>query len=373
MIRVVVVDDSVVVRRMLSDMLNGDSRISVVATAPNGAIALQKLTQVNPDLVLLDVDMPDMDGIETVQRLRETFPRLPVIMCSSLTARGADATLRAIAAGATDYVTKPTAAVTQVDRLESFKTQLLEKVLALGHASLLPGALRPPRLPSMPTLAPVVRLGREPIEALCIGCSTGGPNALTELLREIPADLAVPIFIVQHMPPLFTKMLAERLSASSGLRVIEAEHGASVEPGSVYVAPGDNHMMLGRDGVRVVTLLNREPPENSCRPAVDVLFRSAARLYGGGALACVLTGMGQDGTRGARDIVEAGGTVIVQSAETCVVASMPGSVVAARLADKVLPLNELALEIVTRVRKSFGERPRLTDLPKREAQNVRNG
>ncbi len=367
MIRVLVVDDSVVVRRMLTDVLNGDSRITVVATAPNGAIALQKLTQVNPDLVLLDVEMPDMDGIETVQRLRETFPRLPVIMCSSLTERGADVTLRALAAGATDYVTKPTAAVTQADRLDSFKAQLVEKVLALGHASLLPGAPPPPRLPSMPTLAPVVRLGREPIAALCIGCSTGGPNALTEIFRSIPADLPVPILIVQHMPPLFTKMLAERLSASSGVRVVEAEHGASVEPGSVYIAPGDHHMVLGRDGVRVVTLLNREPPENSCRPAVDVLFRSAARFYGGGVLGCVLTGMGQDGARGARDIVEAGGAVIVQSADTCVVPSMPGAVVAAGLADKVLPLSQLAHELVSRVRKSVAERPRVTELPRREA------
>jgi two-component system chemotaxis response regulator CheB len=366
MIRVLVVDDSVVVRRMISDVLNADTRITVVATAPNGAIALQKLTQVNPDLVLLDVEMPDMDGIETVARLRETFPRLPVIMCSSLTERGADVTLRALAAGATDYVTKPTAAVTQADRLDSFKSQLIEKVVALGHASLLPAPPLLSRLPASPSLAPVVRLGKEPISALCVGCSTGGPNALGELFRGLPSDLPVPIFIVQHMPPLFTRMLAERLAAASGVSVVEAEHGATVEPGRAYIAPGDNHLLVGRDGARVVTLLNKEPPENSCRPAVDVLFRSVARLYGAGVLACVMTGMGHDGARGSRNIVDAGGNVIVQSAETCVVPSMPGAVVAAGLADKVLPLSQLASELVARVRRA-SEHARFAELPRREA------
>jgi two-component system chemotaxis response regulator CheB len=168
------------------------------------------------------------------------------------------------------------------------------------------------------------------------------------------------------MPPLFTKLLAERLAASSGVNVVEAEHGGSVEPGHVYIAPGDHHMTVARDGVRVVTQLNREPPENSCRPAVDVLFRAAASFYGPGVLGCVLTGMGQDGARGARNIVEAGGAVLVQSAETCVVPSMPGAVVAAGLADKVLPLDQLAGELVWRARR-HEQRPRVTELPRREA------
>lgn len=365
MTRVLVVDDSVVVRRMLSDVLASEPRISVVGTAASGTIALQKLTQVNPDVVILDVEMPDMDGIETVRRLRETHVRLPVIMCSSLTARGADVTLRALAAGATDYVTKPTASVTQADRLASFNSELLAKVLALGGLTERQSVIVAAR--ATPAFAPVARLVREPVCALGIGCSTGGPNALTELFRRIPADLPVPIFIVQHMPPLFTKMLAEHLTASSGVSVVEAEHAGLVEPGHVYVAPGDHHLTVGRQGARVVTLLSREPAENSCRPAVDVLFRSLAQLYGGGVLACVLTGMGRDGARGARNIVEAGGAVLAQSAETCVVPSMPGAVVESGLADRVLPLDELADELVRRVRSSANTRPLLSVVQRREA------
>jgi two-component system, chemotaxis family, protein-glutamate methylesterase/glutaminase len=359
MIRVLIVDDSVVVRRMLSDALSGDSRISVVGTAPNGTIALQKLGQVSPDVVILDVEMPDMDGIETVRRLRVDYPRLPVIMCSSLTERGAEVTLRALAAGATDYVTKPTASVAQQDGLASFKAELLASVLVLGPRQANPPAERPTH---RPTESSVVSLLRSPtrgqIGAIGIGCSTGGPNALATLFTRLPTNLPVPIFIVQHMPPLFTRMLADSLTASSGISVHEAVDGGLAEAGHAYVAPGDFHMLVARDGVKLVTQLNQAPPENSCRPAVDVLFRSLASTFGSGVLACVLTGMGRDGTRGADDIVRAGGAMLVQNSESCVVPSMPDGVANAGLAEMALPLEQLGDELVLRARKSTGAEQR---------------
>lgn len=352
MIRVLIVDDSVVVRRMLSDALSSDPRISVVGTAPNGTIALQKLGQLSPDVMILDVEMPDMDGIETVTRLRVDYPKLPVIMCSSLTERGAEVTLRALAAGATDYVTKPSAAMSQQDGLSAFKSELLSSVLVLGQAR----ASLPVQMSSSPPLPGLVAIRPKPtgerICALGIGCSTGGPNALAKLFARFPPDLPIPIFIVQHMPPLFTRLLADSLTASSGVAVHEAEHGMVVEPGHAYIAPGDYHLLLGREGVKLVTQLNQAPPENSCRPAVDVLFRSLASTYGGGVLACVLTGMGRDGAHGAGDIVAAGGAVLVQSSETCVVPSMPDAVASAGLAELALPLERLADELVARVLRS---------------------
>jgi two-component system chemotaxis response regulator CheB len=359
MIRVLIVDDSVVVRRMLSDALTGDPRIAVVGTAPNGTIALQKLGQLSPDVVILDVEMPDMDGIETVRRLRVDYPKLPVIMCSSLTERGAEVTLRALAAGATDYVTKPTASVAQQDGLSAFKSELLASVLVLGESKAGTSVRQSTRAPVEASISSRLRTPtRGPIAAIGIGCSTGGPNALAKLFTRIPPDLPVPIFIVQHMPPLFTRMLADSLTASSGVSVREAVHGGVVLPGHAYIAPGDFHMVLGRDGLSLVTVLQQAPPENSCRPAVDVLFRSLAGVFGSGVLACVLTGMGRDGTRGAGDIVAAGGAVLVQSAESCVVPSMPEGVASAGLAEMALPLTELGDELVARVRRARSAAPR---------------
>jgi len=345
-IRVLLVDDSVVVRKVLADALSGDPDVEVIGTAANGSIALQKIPQVNPDVVILDVEMPDMDGLETVKRIRAGWPRLPVIMCSSLTERGADTTLRALANGASDYVAKPSRLNgSQGDGLSGFKAELMAKVKALGASC----TSLPPARPVAPVARPL--RGREAVSALAIGCSTGGPNALTILFEGIPRDLPVPIFIVQHMPPLFTKLLADRLAASSGLTVTEARAGDLVELGCVYVAPGDFHMTVARDGARLRIALNQDTPENSCRPAVDVLFRSVAKIYGAGVLATVLTGMGHDGARGARAIVDAGGSLIVQDAASCVVPSMPGAVVAAGLASGVFPLDRLAQELVLRVRR----------------------
>ena len=348
-IRVLVVDDSVVVRKVLTDCISADPMLEVVGTASNGSIALQKIPQVNPDIVILDVEMPEMDGLEAVKRLRATWTRLPVIMCSSLTERGAETTLRALANGATDYVAKPSRLnAAQLDSLGAFKAELLEKIKALGGTNVPDASMVAPKHPSTPRL----RTSRPAVTALALGCSTGGPNALATLFKDIPRDLPVPIFIVQHMPPLFTKMLADRLASSTGIKVVEAQERELVEPGCVYVAPGDFHMTIVRDGVRTRVALNQDMPENSCRPAVDVMFRSVAKFYGPGVLAAVMTGMGQDGTRGARAVVEAGGTVLVQDAASCVVPSMPGAVAAAGLADGAYPIDRLAHELVSRIRRT---------------------
>ncbi len=367
MIKVLVVDDSVVVRRLLSDALGSDPRISVVGSAANGSIALQKIEQLGPEVVILDVEMPDMDGIETVAQIRKRRPELPVIMCSALTEQGAVVTLRALSAGATDYVTKPSAQVVQQDRMSSFKGELIAKVVALGErrsATIFPIAERVP--PAEQKSRP--RGGFEPVAALAIGCSTGGPNALATLFEGIPQNLPVPIFIVQHMPPLFTKILADRLASSSGVRVLEARHGEEIEPGTVYIAPGNYHMTIGPDAkrARLLTLLNQDAPENSCRPAVDVTFRSLASTYRAGVLGCVLTGMGHDGAIGARAIVEAGGAMVVQSPETCVVSSMPRSVIEAGFAETVLPLAQIAEELVRRAQRSPSLRAPARALSQRE-------
>jgi two-component system chemotaxis response regulator CheB len=350
-LRVLVVDDSVVARRIITDVLQSAPDIEVAGAAASGSIALQKIGMLVPDVVTLDVDMPGMDGIETVTRIRETWPNLPVIMCSTLTERGADVTLRALTAGASDYVAKPSS-LSGGSGIDAFGTELLAKIRGFGTARM---GVRPSLVPAKaatPSLAPraeAVRARREPVLCIAIGSSTGGPNALTTLFGSLPRDLAVPVLIAQHMPPMFTRLLAERLTASTGFRVDEAVHGDLVEPGRAYVAPGNYHMTVERERTRVRIVLNQEPQENSCRPAVDVLFRSVARLYGAGTLAAVLTGMGYDGTRGAQAIVEAGGEMLVQDAASCVVPSMPSSVAAAIKVDGVYPIDRMGMELAGRV------------------------
>ncbi len=343
--RVLIVDDSVVARRFLTDAVCSDPTLEVVGTAATGAIALQKIPQLSPEIVLLDVEMPDMDGLETVERIRTSWPKVAVIMCSSLTVRGADTTLRALAAGASDCIAKPDS---QSDQ-NVFRAELCGKIGALGRRIEAP-------LPAIVRPAPIVPRVKKPqhVCALAIGCSTGGPNALATVFAALPRELGIPTFIVQHMPPLFTKLLADRLAASTGISVVEATHGERVEPNRTYIAPGDHHMTVTRD-LRIS--LDKDVHENSCRPAVDPLFRSVARVYGDNALGVVMTGMGQDGMRGARVLVEAGGVVIVQDAATSVVPSMPGAVANEGLADGVYPLERIALEIVARVRrKENGDR-----------------
>ena len=352
-IRVLVVDDAVVVRRMVTDVIAADPSLEVAGTAANGRIALAKIPQVNPDVVTLDVEMPEMDGLQTLAAIRKQYPTLPVIMFSTLTARGAGTTIDALTLGANDYVTKPANVGSVTEALQCLRDQLIPKLkLWCSRATrsetvpLRPGT-------SFTYLAQPRKDGAQapPVEIVAIGVSTGGPNALSALLPELPGDLPVPIVIVQHMPPVFTRLLAERLGTQSALKVSEGVPGDPVRPGHVYIAPGDYHMIVKRDGVTMRVQTNQEPPENSCRPAADVLFRSVVDVYGAGTLGVILTGMGQDGLCGCERIREAGGQILAQDEASSVVWGMPGFVARGGLADQVLPLKELAGEIVRRVRR----------------------
>lgn len=348
-IRVLVVDDSALVRRLVTTALGGASDIEVAGVARDGLEAVRMVDELRPDVVTLDIEMPNLDGLGALSRIREKHARLPVIMFSTLTERGATATLDALSRGASDYVTKPSNTGQIADGIAAVRDQLVPRIRALaGLRKLTPGAG-----------GPIVRRQRAaqatppgPVSALLIGCSTGGPDALARLLPRLPGDLGVPVLVVQHMPPVFTAMLAQRLDKVSQLAVREAAEGDEVRPGEVLIAPGDFHLRVRRTAGAVRVTLDQGPQENFCRPAVDVLFRSALEAYGGSALASVLTGMGQDGLAGARQLAAAGARILVQDEDSSVVWGMPGAVAAAGLADDVLPLEGLADRIVGTVRRS---------------------
>lgn len=366
--RVLVVDDSVVFRRLVSDELAADPALEVVGTAANGKIALTKLPLLNPDLVILDIEMPELDGLATLREIRKTYARLPVIMFSALTERGAEATLDALALGATGYFPKPFGTTGLEASLQVIRTGLIPEIKAIcGSASAVPTVSGVRRLLAqsshsgrldttpVPSASAIRKLSTGRVDVVVIATSTGGPNALAALFADLPADLPVPVVLVQHMPPTFTRLLAERLTAQNRMRVEEGRSGELLRPGHAWVAPGDFHMTIAKDADKARLILHQEPPENSCRPAADVLFRSAARAYGPNVLAVVMTGMGQDGLRGCEAVKEAGGQVIVQDEATSVVWGMPGFVSRAGLADRVLALAQLAPEIARRVRFGRGD------------------
>jgi two-component system chemotaxis response regulator CheB len=349
MIRVLVVDHAVVMRRALSNVLAGDPALEVVGAAANGRIALAKIPQTNPDIVTLEMETPEGDGLQALADIRKAHPELLVIMFSTQMNRGA----AALALGANDYVTKPadlanTAVVTQ-----RIQEELIPKIKLLCGRS--PNTEGEPKRStavvraSVPIRAVFERAAR--IDIVAIGVSTGGPNALAELMPTFPAGLPVPLVIVQHMPPVFTRLLAERLASRAVLPIAEGTSGSQLVPGRAWIAPGDYHMTVAKDSAIGTLNLNQGPPENSCRPSVDVLFRSVAECYGPHSLAVVLTGMGQDGLRGCEAIRQAGGQVLAQDEASSVVWGMPGLVAQAGLADCVLPLDQMGAEILRRVRK----------------------
>ena len=351
-IRVLIVDDSVVIRRLLTEELRKDPDIDVVGTAATGKIALAKVQQTPPDVVTMDIEMPEMDGLTAVSEIRKTHPKLPIIMFSTLSQRAAKETLEALARGANDYVTKPANVGSATLAMQRVRDELLPKIKGLAR---LPAPVEPAKTAAAPhqsSTPNVASSAKKPgrVDIVAIGISTGGPNALAEVIPHIPKDCPVPILIVQHMPPIFTKCLAERLSMKANIPIHEGQPGDVLTPGQAWIAPGDYHMVVERQGTHIVLALNQDPPENSCRPAVDVMFRSVAKVYREGALAAVLTGMGQDGMRGAEVIREAGGFVIAQDEATSVVWGMPGAVVQAGLAHTVLPLSQIATEIMRKVR-----------------------
>jgi two-component system, chemotaxis family, protein-glutamate methylesterase/glutaminase len=337
-------------RSLLRSVLASDPAFEVAGTAADGAAALACLASVPPDLVLLDVEMPLMDGLATLRQLRQRGHKMPVIMCSSLTQRGAKVTIEALAGGASDYVAKPAGQSGLEQALRALAQDLLPKIHALA-GRVQPQPVAPPaaRLASaIPVPLPVSALISSVPAVVAIGVSTGGPAALDSILPALNADFPLPIVIVQHMPEVFTRLIAERLNGRCPRHVREGSEGDAVEPGTITIARGNWHMELiaaARTGAAPTLHLNQNPPENHCRPAVDVLFRSAAEVYGSGVLAVVLTGMGSDGLMGCRAIRSHGGTVIAQDQATSTVWGMPGAVAQAGLAHKVLPLAAIAPEI----------------------------
>jgi two-component system chemotaxis response regulator CheB len=349
-IRVLIVDDSVVIRRLVTEALNADPYLEVVGVAANGRIALDRMGQINPDAVVLDLEMPEMDGLQTLKEIRKLHPRLPVIMFSTVTTRGALATLDALAFGANDYVTKPANVGGVSEALERLHHELIPKI---KHFCGVKAVVCPPHFPPPASIPAPHRPITPPqrIDLVVIGVSTGGPDALVKLVPALPAGLPVPILIVQHMPPVFTKLLSDRLSTISSVFVKEAEMGDRLKPGNIWLAPGDFHMLVCNQNGEPMLKTTKGPPENSCRPAVDVLFRSAVETFGPHVLGVILTGMGKDGLRGCEMIREAGGDVLAQDEATSVIWGMPGFVARAGLAHAVLPLEQIPAEIVRRVKR----------------------
>jgi two-component system chemotaxis response regulator CheB len=329
--RVLVVDDSVVCRRLVSGILAEEEGVEVIGTAPNGRIAVDKVAQLEPDVIVLDIEMPEMDGLTALSRIRECRPGAKVIMFSVLTERGAIATLDALALGAADYATKPHATADPAEARRVVRDQLVPKVRALvleaPHASTLPPPVAPAR-------------GGEP-GIVAVAASTGGPDALPELISALPRGFPLPVVVVQHMPPVFTKLFARRLDGRLPLPIAEAADGGKLVGGRVYLAPGDHHLEVR--GGRLV--LHKAPPVHSCRPAADLLFRSVAEEFGPAAVAVVLSGMGRDGFAGAEAIRQRGGRVFAQDPQSCAVFGMPRHVIEAGLAERVAPPRELGAEV----------------------------
>ncbi|MFT5523729.1 MAG: two-component system chemotaxis response regulator CheB [Pirellulaceae bacterium] len=345
-IRVLLCDDSAIMRKLIKKALEADPGITVAYEATNGRDAVTNLNRVKPDIVIMDVEMPVMDGIDAVREIRKYNWDTPIIMFSSLTSNGAEATFDALDAGANDFSAKPAGVGHVTEALQLVRHDLIPKIFQwVGKAK--PASRNVDK--KVEQLSGQQALFDGDVSIVAIGSSTGGPDALAVVLSNIPTPLSVPVVIAQHMPPVFTKLLAERLSSQTGHSVREATDGVEILSGSVILAPGDHHLVVQRNGLSVIGKLTKDAPENSCRPAVDPLFRSVAAVYGRRSLGVVLTGMGKDGTKGAQAIKSSGGKVIAQDKESSTVWGMPGQVVQEGHADRVLPLDQIAGAIIRSV------------------------
>ena len=354
-----VVDDTVVYRKIVSDVLAELPNVEVVGTAHNGKAALLKLKTLKPDLLTLDIEMPELSGIEVLQRLQTEAPQVGAIMLSTLTQQGGAMTMRALELGAFDFIPKPQSG-TMAENKEAVKKTLAPMLKAFARSKQiksrlsslhsLKGVSRPS---ARPLVSPSKRAaGRtEKASIIAIGISTGGPNALARMLPNIPGDIGVPLVIVQHMPPLFTQSLANSLNNKCALEVAEARNGEPLSPNKVYIAPGGVQMKVvaGGDGKQRVIKITNDPPENNCKPSVDYLFRSIADHYVGRATGVIMTGMGSDGTKGLQMMKNNGATVIAQDESSCVVFGMPKEPVESGLADVIAPLDQIAAEILKTV------------------------
>lgn len=352
--RVMVVDDSAVIRGLLSRTLESDSSVSVVTSVSNGQMALDMLPRYDIEVIVLDIEMPVMDGLTALPQLLKIKPDVQVVMASTLTRKNADISLRAMQAGAADYVAKPSSSG-EIHSADDFKRELTEKVKALGagvRAAKKAKVARTASATSIQKQVPAASTSRQlgqlrptPTQApdiIAIGSSTGGPPALFELLRNIGSGITQPIVITQHMPPTFTTLLAEHISRASGIPAAEGKDGEVILGGHIYVAPGGKHMLIEKVGANATIRLTDDPPENYCKPAVDPMLRSMSKVYGSRILVVILTGMGSDGEKGSQVVTAAGGSVIAQDEETSVVWGMPGAVASAGLCSAVLPLPEIA-------------------------------
>jgi len=348
-IRVLVIDDAAVMRRLIASLVNEDSDCELAGLAANGLIALEMLALRLPDIVTLDIEMPGLDGLATLDRIHALYPGLPVIMCSSLTQRGTRHTVEALTRGAVGYINKPSERNHFEDSQARLRQDLLPllKVHGRNHRPPLPPARSAPP-PEAPRVAPAA----QPCSLVAIGASTGGPHALSQVLSALPSNFPVPVVVVQHMPAMFTALLADRLQQTGQLPVCEVAQGEPIVGSRVYLAPGGRHFELVLRGSQLQAHLHDSPPENSCRPAVDVLFRSAGAIAGAGTLAVVLTGMGQDGLQGAAAIHRAGGTLLIQDQASSVVWGMPGAIARSGLPHTAFPLADIAAVIRDRVRRS---------------------
>jgi two-component system chemotaxis response regulator CheB len=368
-----VVDDSAVIRGLITRALENDPGVQVVATVGNGQLAIGQLGRTDVDVIVLDIEMPVMDGLTALPKLLETAPDVKIIMASTLTQRNAQVSLEAMQKGAADYIPKPSS-TGEIHGSAEFKRDLTEKVKALGRARRdkrdrnraagIPETRPQPTAatraataagvvasPGRSLLSPASPIQLRPAsrtmpQVVAIGSSTGGPQALFALLSALPASMRLPICITQHMPATFTTILAEHITRMAKRPCAEGVDGQAVEPGRIYLAPGDNHMKIEVQGTQKIVRLTKEPPENFCRPAVDPMFRSLSAAYGPAVLGVVLTGMGSDGAKGGKVLVEAGGTVIAQDEASSVVWGMPGAAATSGICSAVLPLDKIAGEIV---------------------------
>lgn len=363
--RVMLVDDSAVIRGLFARSLESDPEVQVVASVGDGQMAVNTLAKDKSkvEVIVLDIEMPRMDGLTALPELLKIDPDVPVVMASTLTARNADISLKALSLGAKDYIPKPSS-MRELSAAEAFKRELLEKVKTFAAARRRKAGGAAPSKPRFsaerrggepqtaapapavaPKPSPSIQLrpaGRRAPQVLCIGSSTGGPQALFKVLGALPKTLRLPILLTQHMPATFTSILADHIKRSTGWECVEATDGMPVTSGRVHLAPGDYHMLAERGGSGISLRLNQGPPENFCRPAVDPMLRSVVETWGGQALAVILTGMGHDGQKGSEALIDAGGTVIAQDEASSVVWGMPGAVARAGLCTAVLPLDQIA-------------------------------
>jgi two-component system, chemotaxis family, protein-glutamate methylesterase/glutaminase len=351
-IKVLVIDDSALVRKLLTAMLSRSPDIEVVGAASDPYAAREKIKKLNPDVITLDVEMPRMDGITFLENLMRLRP-MPVVMVSSLTQRGADVTLRALELGAIDFVAKPRIDI--AGTLADYEAELIAKVKVAAGARVLPRTVAPQRVAderhSTSAVVPMLNVRsmlRTTDRIIAIGASTGGTEAIREVLAEMPPD-APAIVISQHIPAAFSKAFAERMNRSSAMAVCEAQDGQQILPGHAYIAPGDRHLLVERDGARYLCRLSTGPHVNRHRPSVDVMFRSVAQNVGPSALGVLLTGMGDDGARGLKEMMEAGAGTIAQDEASSVVWGMPGSAVKIGAAMHVLPLQRIGSQVLALV------------------------